>query len=73
MDKDIVKENDRKLKELEKLGNPYFEMFGRLVMEGMQIQNAIDECYKKLIKKSSLTLLVEEMKKPFTRKKNNEL
>jgi len=65
-----ILENQRKMDELEKLGDAYFIMLGSLVMEGSSIQSAIDECYRKLIVKDSLSLLVEEMKKPFIRKKD---
>jgi hypothetical protein len=68
MSKQIL-ENQRKMDELEKLGDTYYIMLGDLVMRGKPIQESIDACYDRLIKKNALNSLIEEMKKPFDRKK----
>jgi hypothetical protein len=44
-----IKENDRKIKYLEKtFANSYFELFADLIERGYSIQQAIDLCYDML-------------------------
>lgn len=43
-------ENNIKMKEMaEKYKDEYFELFGSLILNGYDIQSAIDFCYNKLI------------------------
>jgi len=45
-------ENNIKMKEMaEKCKDEYFELFGNLILNGYDIQSAIDFCYNKLILK----------------------
>lgn len=43
-------ENDKKMKEMaDKCKDEYFNLFGNLILNGYDIQTAIDFCYNKLI------------------------
>ncbi len=49
MDLDKLKEMNNAMKEMaEKYGYYYFELFGRKVLEGMDIETAVWYCYNKL-------------------------
>lgn len=49
MDLDKVKEMNNAMKEMaDKYGYYYFELFGRKILEGMDIETAVWYCYNKL-------------------------
>ena len=48
----IIQQNSSRMKEMEtKFGDKYLELFGTLVLNGCEIQEAINKCYKILIEK----------------------
>ena len=42
----MIDDNYEKLKQLEKIGEEYFNMFGEMLLKGHSIQFALDTCYE---------------------------